>query len=80
VQCTRREIYFKILEMAAIVRIRTPHTQPSNELLDDHHFHYGYFIHTAALIAQIDEILGNGCQWLDNNRGYIDLLVRDVSE
>uniref|UniRef100_A0AAV1U439 glucan endo-1,3-beta-D-glucosidase n=1 Tax=Peronospora matthiolae TaxID=2874970 RepID=A0AAV1U439_9STRA len=46
-----------------------------NTMYNDHHFHYGYWIHTAAIINRLDPT------WSDlsklNNR--IDLLVRDVA-
>ncbi|KAG8833993.1 hypothetical protein FRC17_009719 [Serendipita sp. 399] len=46
---------------------------------DDHHFHYGYFIHTAALIAKMDEELKNGGEWLQRNREYVNTLIRDTA-
>ena len=43
--------------------------------LNDHHFHYGYFIAAAAFIAQYDP------QWADaeNWGGMVNLLIRDTS-
>lgn len=46
--------------------------------LDDHHFHYGYFIHAAALIARIDEKLGHNKSWLQQNEPFVNALVADV--
>ncbi|KDQ59730.1 glycoside hydrolase family 81 protein [Jaapia argillacea MUCL 33604] len=50
-----------------------------NGCYNDHHFHYGYFVHAAAVIAHIDNELGFGSQWLERNREYVDLLLRDAA-
>ncbi|KAK9458827.1 endo-1,3(4)-beta-glucanase [Lipomyces oligophaga] len=47
-----------------------------NSYYNDHHFHYGYFIHAAALIGYIDSALGGS--WVYDNRDYVNLLVRDI--
>jgi endoglucanase Acf2/uncharacterized protein YjdB len=47
------------------------HSQDSN--LNDHHFHWGYFIHAAAAIEQYQP--GWASQW----GGMVDLLIRDAS-
>ncbi|KAL9061962.1 MAG: hypothetical protein Q9206_000148 [Seirophora lacunosa] len=44
-----------------------------NTLYNDHHFHYGYFIHAAAIIAYLDP------QWLQLNKEWVDMLVRDAA-
>lgn len=46
-----------------------------NTYYNDHHFHYGYFLHAAAVIAHLDP------NWLNNasNRAWVDVLARDVS-
>jgi len=44
-----------------------------NGWYNDHHFHYGYFIYTAAVLARADP------QWGDNNRGSIAALLRDIA-
>jgi len=41
--------------------------------INDHHFHWGYFIMTAATIAQYDPA------WAANYEGSIELLVRDAA-
>ncbi|KAJ2852293.1 hypothetical protein IWW36_000436 [Coemansia brasiliensis] len=38
---------------------------------NDHHFHYGYFIYAAAVIAKLNP------QWIAEHQDSIDLLVRD---
>ena len=45
---------------------------------NDHHFHYGYMIHTAAVIAYLDERYGDG-NWVSENKDWVDSLVRDVA-
>ncbi|KAF3482959.1 putative endo-1,3(4)-beta-glucanase [Arthroderma uncinatum] len=42
-----------------------------NTLYNDHHFHYGYFILSAAIIGKLDPA------WLDANKAYVNMLVRD---
>ncbi|RDW70577.1 uncharacterized protein DSM5745_08088 [Aspergillus mulundensis] len=42
-----------------------------NTLYNDHHFHYGYFIHAAAIIGALDP------SWLAANRDWVNTLVRD---
>ncbi|KKY28892.1 putative endo-beta-glucanase engl1 [Phaeomoniella chlamydospora] len=44
-----------------------------NTYYNDHHFHYGYHIHAAAVIGALDPT------WLTNNSDYVNALVRDVS-
>ena len=44
-----------------------------NTYYNDHHFHYGYFIHAAAIIGYLDP------SWLATNKDWVNLLVRDVS-
>jgi hypothetical protein len=41
--------------------------------LNDHHFHYGYFIHAAALVGTFDPA------WASAQRTMVDLLVADVA-
>jgi endo-1,3(4)-beta-glucanase len=44
-----------------------------NSFYNDHHFHYGYFIHAAAIIGYLDP------SWLAANKDYVNALVRDAS-
>jgi hypothetical protein len=41
--------------------------------LNDHHFHYGYFIHAAAFLAQHDP------NFVKNYGGMVDLLIADIA-
>ncbi|EED16751.1 endo-1,3-beta-glucanase Engl1 [Talaromyces stipitatus ATCC 10500] len=44
-----------------------------NSGYNDHHFHYGYFIHAAAIIGALDP------SWLnDANKAWVNMLVRDA--
>jgi endo-1,3(4)-beta-glucanase len=46
-----------------------------NSLYNDHHFHYGYFVYTAAVIAYLDSSwLGKG-----TNRAWVEMLIRDYA-
>ncbi|KAL4953720.1 glycosyl hydrolase family 81-domain-containing protein [Aspergillus filifer] len=42
-----------------------------NTWYNDHHFHYGYFIHAAAIIGALDP------SWIAANRDWVNMLVRD---
>lgn len=44
-----------------------------NTYYNDHHFHYGYFIYTAAVIGHLDP------SWIRANKDYVNVLVRDVA-
>lgn len=44
-----------------------------NSYYNDHHFHYGYFIHAAAVIGHLDPT------WLAANKDWVNALVRDVA-
>ncbi|KAI1827008.1 glycoside hydrolase family 81 protein [Xylaria intraflava] len=45
-----------------------------NTFYNDHHFHYGYFIYTAAVIGYLDP------SWLTTeNIDYINTMVRDIA-
>jgi len=44
-----------------------------NTMYNDHHFHWGYFIYTAAVIGHLDP------SWIPANRAYVDLLARDIA-
>ena len=45
---------------------------------NDHHFHYGYYVHTAAVIALVDKKYGDGT-WAEENKDWVNSLVRDVA-
>ena len=47
------------------------HGQDSN--INDHHFHWGYFIHAASFVEQFEP------GWLSQWGGMIELLVRDAA-
>ncbi|KAK7736580.1 endo-1,3-beta glucanase [Cytospora paraplurivora] len=44
-----------------------------NTYYNDHHFHYGYHVLAAAVIAHLDP------KWLDANKDYVNTLVRDFA-
>jgi endoglucanase Acf2 len=43
--------------------------------LNDHHFHYGYFISAAATIARFDPVWASPERW----GGMVDLLIKDAA-
>lgn len=50
-----------------------------NGCYNDHHFHYGYFVHAAAVVARLDKELHNSTAWLDAHRDYVNTLIRDAA-
>ena len=48
----------------------------SDTELNDHHFHYGYFLKTAALVAMYDPTWAAQNNW----GGMINLLIKDVAD
>ena len=48
-----------------------------NTYYNDHHFHYGYIIHAAAVVAHVDSQLGGS--WAYDNKAYVNALIRDVA-
>ncbi len=55
--------------------IGVPAEYGSDAELNDHHFHYGYFIYAAATVAQHDP------EWAKKERwgGMVELLIRDAN-
>ncbi|WP_214482878.1 glycosyl hydrolase [Bacillus sp. SM2101] len=52
-----------------------PDSFGSVEEMNDHHFHYGYFIKAAAEIARVDKNWASNSQWGQ----MIELLIRDIA-
>lgn len=48
----------------------------SDGQLNDHHFHYGYFVQAAATVAQFDPAWAAEDAW----GGMVDLIIRDVAD
>lgn len=44
-----------------------------SEQYNDHHFHYGYFIYTAAILAMYDD------SFAQNYGGMVELLIKDIA-
>lgn len=46
-----------------------------NTFYNDHHFHYGYFVYSAAVIGYLEP------EWLQQgtNRAWVDMLIRDYA-
>jgi endoglucanase Acf2 len=52
-----------------------PASYGSDKELNDHHFHYGYFIAAAATLARFDPAWASDSQY----GGMVDLLIRDAN-
>jgi endoglucanase Acf2 len=52
-----------------------PASYGSDQELNDHHFHYGYFIAAAATLAKFDPTWASAAQY----GGMVDLLIRDAN-
>lgn len=52
-----------------------PRVEFGNVLYNDHHFHYGYWVYAAAIVASLDPA------WYRNNtnRAWVESLVRDFA-
>lgn len=48
-----------------------------NSHYNDHHFHYGYIIHAAAVLGHVDSL--NGGTWAEDNKDWVNALIRDVA-
>lgn len=48
-----------------------------NSHYNDHHFHYGYIIHAAAVLGHVDA--QNGGTWAEDNKDWVNALIRDVA-
>ncbi len=46
-------------------------TSFGSEEFNDHHFHYGYFIHAAAILGEYDY------EFIDKNKDFINLIIKD---
>ncbi|KAK6459056.1 glycosyl hydrolase family 81-domain-containing protein, partial [Scheffersomyces xylosifermentans] len=44
---------------------------------NDHHFHYGYFVHAAAIIGYVDKKAGG--TWAKDQQPWVNALIRDVN-
>ncbi len=52
-----------------------PSSYGSDTELNDHHFHYGYFVRAAAEVVRRDPAWGDDARW----GGMVQLLVRDIA-
>jgi len=65
----------------AVYKTGNPAVEFGAGYYNDHHFHYSYFIHAAAVIAFLDapaQGFGTG-KWLTANKDWVNALVRDVA-
>jgi endoglucanase Acf2 len=64
-------LFYYNSDWSALIGYPAGHGQDNN--INDHHFHWGYFIHAAAFVEQFNP--GWSAQWGE----MIDLLVRDAA-
>lgn len=50
-----------------------------NTYYNDHHFHYGYFVHAAAIIGKVDADLGGSWAQQAEVKDWVNTLVRDYA-
>jgi endoglucanase Acf2 len=50
-----------------------PEAYMSSAQMNDHHFHYGYFVYAAAIVARFDP------KWAEDWGDFVNLLIRDVA-
>ncbi len=58
-------------DWSSLIGYPAGHGQDNN--INDHHFHWGYFIHAASFIEQFEP------GWAEDWGGMIDLLIRDAA-
>ncbi|ANB11364.1 Dse4p [Sugiyamaella lignohabitans] len=63
--------------LISVAGYNDPNADFGNTYYNDHHFHYGYFFHAAAVIGQLDKEYGGN--WINENRVYVNSLLRDTS-
>ncbi|KAF8249610.1 glycoside hydrolase [Wilcoxina mikolae CBS 423.85] len=64
----------------ALYKTGDPNVDFGSGYYNDHHFHYGYFIQTAAIIAYLErKHFSTTGSWLAANRAWVNTLVRDVA-
>lgn len=68
---------FKGISSTAAQKSKDPGEDFGNPYYNDHHFHYGYFIHAAAVIGHVDKQQGGN--WAEENKDWVNALVRDVA-
>ncbi len=64
-------LFYYLENWGTIVGYPSGHSQDSN--LNDHHFHWGYFIHAAAFVEQYNP------GWTDQWGDMVNMLVRDAA-
>ncbi len=64
-------LFYYNSDWATLIGYPAGHGQDSN--LNDHHFHWGYFIHAASFIEQLEP------GWASKWGGMVNLLIRDAA-
>ncbi|NND35417.1 MAG: carbohydrate-binding protein, partial [Saprospiraceae bacterium] len=64
-------LFYYNADWSAMLGYPSGHGQDTN--INDHHFHWGYFIHAASFLEQFEP------GWVNDWGGMIDLLIRDAA-
>lgn len=62
-----------VVSISGMATDADPHADFGNSYYNDHHFHYGYLIHSAAIIGHLDP------SWIDDNHDFVNIFIRDVA-
>lgn len=57
------------------IKTGPPDSDFGNSYYNDHHFHYGYLIHAAAIIGFMED----DNSWIEDNREFVETFIRDVA-
>ncbi|KAI5816307.1 endo-1,3(4)-beta-glucanase [Pyronema omphalodes] len=64
----------------AVYKTGDPNSDFGSGFYNDHHFHYGYFIQTAAIIGFLEKRhFSTTNSWLKANQEWVNTLVRDTA-
>ncbi|GMM37247.1 hypothetical protein DASC09_045720 [Saccharomycopsis crataegensis] len=69
------------LNIGTIAAMATSAENYGNSVMNDHYFHYGYFIHSAAVIGEVAaQLAGDNKNWItEKAQNYVESLIRDVA-
>lgn len=68
---------YKGITSSASLKTNDNNADFGSPVYSDHHFHYGYFIHAAAVVGYVDRQFGG--TWANDNKAWVNSLIRDVA-
>lgn len=57
-----------------------PSAFDADRLLQDSHFHHGYIVYAAAIVARFQSVLGYGTTWADQWGPMVNLVIRNIND